>query len=137
MHTSQSSIYENGKVNGILGIVRDVTERKKAEEKLKESEEKYRKLFESAQDGILIINTETGRITDANPFIEKLLGYNKNEFVGKQIFEISLKSYKERSTLDIVIYLWKQKKEKRFLLNLSLMSTPLITPWLFKQILGT
>ena len=89
MHTSQSSIYENGKVNGILGIVRDVTERKKAEEKLKESEEKYRKLFESAQDGILIINTETGRITDANPFIEKLLGYNKNEFVGKQIFEIS------------------------------------------------
>jgi PAS domain S-box-containing protein len=89
LHTSQSSIYENGKVNGILGIVRDVTERKKAEEKLKESEEKYRKLFESAQDGILIINTETGRITDANPFIEKLLGYNKNEFVGKQIFEIS------------------------------------------------
>ncbi len=44
------------------------------------SEIRYRRLFETAHDGILILNSQTGQITDVNPFLVKLLGYSKDEF---------------------------------------------------------
>lgn len=53
-----------------------------------ESELRYRRLFESAQDGILILDYKTGLIQDANPFITNLLGYKKEELVGKELWEI-------------------------------------------------
>jgi PAS domain S-box-containing protein len=53
------------------------------------SEERYRRLFESAQDGILILEAETGRVTDANPFLVKLLGFSRSEMVGKTVGELS------------------------------------------------
>ncbi|MCA1760262.1 MAG: PAS domain S-box protein, partial [Bacteroidales bacterium] len=46
-------------------------------EKLRASEVRYRRLFESAKDGILILDAETGKIVDVNPFLTKLLGYSK------------------------------------------------------------
>jgi PAS domain S-box-containing protein/putative nucleotidyltransferase with HDIG domain len=52
------------------------------------SELRYRRLFESAQDGILILDFSTGVIHDANPFITDLLGYSKEELVGKELWEI-------------------------------------------------
>jgi len=52
------------------------------------SELRYRRLFETAQDGILILNAETGQITDVNPFLIDMLGYSKNEFLGKRLWEI-------------------------------------------------
>ncbi len=57
-------------------------------QKLEESEVKYRRLFETAHDGILILDSETAQITDANPFLEKLLGYSKSEFINKKIWEV-------------------------------------------------
>ena len=54
----------------------------------KESEERYRRLFETAQDGMLIIDAETGTIEDANPFILDILGYSKQELVGKKVWKI-------------------------------------------------
>jgi PAS domain S-box-containing protein len=53
------------------------------------SEERYRRLFETAQDGILILEAETGRVTDANPFLVKLLGFSRSEMVGKTVGELS------------------------------------------------
>jgi PAS domain S-box-containing protein len=55
---------------------------------LKTSENRYRRLFETAQDGILILNAETGQIMDVNPFLIKLLGYTREQFVDKAIWEI-------------------------------------------------
>jgi PAS domain S-box-containing protein len=52
------------------------------------SEVRYRRLFESAKDGILILDAETGMIIDVNPFLIDLLGYSKNNFVEKEIWEI-------------------------------------------------
>jgi PAS domain-containing protein len=52
------------------------------------SEIRYRRLFESAKDGILILDAETGKIVDVNPFLIDLLGYSKNEFIEKSIWEI-------------------------------------------------
>jgi PAS domain S-box-containing protein len=80
---------KDGKFLNIHGIVFDITKRKLIEEKLKESENKFRRLFETAKDGILIIDYDTDKITDANPFLYKLLGYKENEVIGKEIFEIS------------------------------------------------
>jgi len=66
----------------------DITKRKKAEERLVDSEVRYRRLFETAQDAILILNGDTGQIIDANPFIKDLLGYSLEELVGKNLWEI-------------------------------------------------
>lgn len=57
---------------------------------LRESEIRYRRLFESAQDGILILNAGSGRITDVNPFLVKLLGINQKNLLGKRLWEIGL-----------------------------------------------
>jgi PAS domain S-box-containing protein len=53
------------------------------------SELSYRRLFEAAQDGILILELDTGRITDANPFLSKLLGFSHSEMIGRTVGELS------------------------------------------------
>ena len=55
---------------------------------LHDSELRYRRLFESALDGILILNADNGEITDVNPYLIDLLGYSKEEFLGKKLWEI-------------------------------------------------
>jgi diguanylate cyclase (GGDEF)-like protein/PAS domain S-box-containing protein len=55
---------------------------------LKDSELRYRRLFEAAQDGILILDAETGAITDVNPFLIQMLGYSRDEFVKKKLWEV-------------------------------------------------
>jgi PAS domain S-box-containing protein len=52
------------------------------------SELRYRRLFETAQDGILILDAETGQVVDANPFMKELLGYSQEEFLGRKLWEI-------------------------------------------------
>jgi len=59
-----------------------------AEKRILESEERYRKLFESAQNGIFLIDAKTGKIEDANPYLKDLLGYSKEELVGKKLWKI-------------------------------------------------
>ena len=66
----------------------DVTERKRIEYALKTSEIRYRRLFETAKDGILILDADTGRITDANPFLRDMLGYSRDELLGRMLWEI-------------------------------------------------
>jgi PAS domain S-box-containing protein len=61
---------------------------------LLDSEIRYRRLFETAKDGILILDTESGRITDANPFMSELLVYSHEHFLGKELWEIGLFSDK-------------------------------------------
>lgn len=55
---------------------------------LKDSEKRYRRLFESAKDGILILDAYTGKVVDVNPFLVQLLGYSYDEFRGKHLWEI-------------------------------------------------
>jgi len=65
-----------------------IVEWTRAEDALRDSEIRYRRLFEAAQDGILIIDMDTGRITDVNPYLMNFLGYGRNEFLGKHLWEI-------------------------------------------------
>ena len=59
-------------------------------ESLKNSERQYRRLFEAARDGILLLESDQGKITDANPFMTELLGYSHDELLGKELWEIGL-----------------------------------------------
>jgi diguanylate cyclase (GGDEF)-like protein/PAS domain S-box-containing protein len=56
--------------------------------KIKTSELRYRRLFEAAQDGILILDAKTGRIVDVNPYLIKMLGFSREEFVEKMLWEM-------------------------------------------------
>lgn len=55
---------------------------------IRESEIRYRRLFESAQDGILIVNATTGLVNDANPYLLDLLGYAREEIVKKKVWQL-------------------------------------------------
>ncbi len=59
-------------------------------DKLHDSEARYRRLFESARDGILILDAYTGQIIDVNPFLIEILGYRYEEFIGKELWEIGI-----------------------------------------------
>ena len=72
----------------LLARVHSLVRIRQAEEALKISETQYRRLFESAQDGILILDADTGRITDVNPFLTAMLGYSHEAFIGKKLWEI-------------------------------------------------
>ena len=54
------------------------------------SELRYRRLFEAARDGILIVDPESRKIIDVNPFMVEFLGYDREEFIDKELFEIGL-----------------------------------------------
>lgn len=71
----------------ILLAVEDITRRINIEESLKHSETRYRRLFETAKDGILILNAESGEIIDANPHLLQMLGYSLDELLGKRLWE--------------------------------------------------
>ena len=63
-------------------------ERKNADDALRASEARYRRLFETAQDGILILDAHSGLITDVNPFLIRLLDYPREDFLGKTLWDI-------------------------------------------------
>ncbi|HEV2020987.1 MAG TPA: PAS domain S-box protein [Terriglobales bacterium] len=68
--------------------MQEETQPKHSDEALRASELRYRRLFEAAQDGILILNAKTGQIDDVNPFLVNLLGYTHDEFIGLPLWEI-------------------------------------------------
>jgi len=63
-------------------------ERSKVAEAMRASEVRYRRLFEAARDGILILDAETGMVVDVNPFLIEMLGYSHEQFLGKKIWEL-------------------------------------------------
>lgn len=85
---------ETGQIKMWMGANTDIHDIKMIELALKDSEIRYRRLFETAKDGILIFDTESKRITDANPYMSELLGYSNEHFLGKELWEIGLFSDK-------------------------------------------
>ncbi len=89
MNRSGTFLNEQCKPRQDVAIRADITEHKQPEQTLRASEISYRRLFEAAQDGILILDVETGGINDVNPFLVKLLGFSRDEMVGKTVGELS------------------------------------------------
>ena len=79
---------ENGDVQGIIGLSFDITKRKEIEEKLKESEEKYKILFEQAPDSIYLVDPNTQELIEFNHKAYENLGYTKEEFKYLKVSDI-------------------------------------------------
>jgi len=78
----------SGEHGYFVAVFRDITENERMKEALTASETRYRCFFESAKDGILILDAETGKIMNVNPFLVELLGYSEEDILGKTIWEI-------------------------------------------------
>ncbi len=80
---------DNRKLNRRIALLEEkLLEKEGAERALQDSEKRYRRLFESAKDGILILNADTGQVADVNPFLVQLLGYTYEEICNKRIWDI-------------------------------------------------
>jgi len=79
----------NGEIRGVVGVVREVTERQLAEEQLRSSEERYRSVVELAPDGIVLVSP-TGVIMDCNCAVLDFLGLEREEVVGKHFSRLSV-----------------------------------------------
>ncbi|MBA2620423.1 MAG: PAS domain S-box protein [Acidobacteria bacterium] len=89
-HVGNSPVSDaNGELIGIVGVSVDITERKRAEAALKQSEQDYRTVFEQAHDAILIFAPEGEIVLDVNKRACEIYGFSRSEFVGMSIERIS------------------------------------------------
>ena len=89
--TVRQLLLENRELNRRIALQEENSlEKGKAEKALQDSEKRYRRLFESAKDGILILDADTGEVVDVNPFLTRLLGYPYDTFCGKHLWEIGV-----------------------------------------------
>ncbi|MCX6008006.1 MAG: PAS domain S-box protein, partial [Chloroflexi bacterium] len=79
-----------GKERFILLAIEDITERKLLENMLKESEERYRRAFETSLDGLLLLDKQTGNIVNTNPAAAKMLGYSDKDLMGKSLKDVGV-----------------------------------------------
>ncbi len=81
---------EIGDEQQIIGVARDITEVQRAEDALRQSEEKFSKIFHASPDGILIVRMPDGMVLDVNESFERLLGFSRPEVVGRTSAELGL-----------------------------------------------
>jgi two-component system, chemotaxis family, CheB/CheR fusion protein len=75
-------------IEGAVITFADINDAKRAKDELAVSELRFRRLFETAKEGILILDAETGMITGVNPFLIDLLGYSEEQFIKKTVWEL-------------------------------------------------
>jgi PAS domain S-box-containing protein len=96
-----SLIDGSGNIIGVASLVQDITDRKQAEETLKESEEKYRNLIETTSEGFWLLDSDQKTI-DVNQSLCDMLGYSRSEMIGKMPFDFfdeeNLKILKEQTS---------------------------------------
>ena len=90
-------IYKGEEVVGVRGVLRDITTSKQAEEALRESELKFRGLFDLSPQAIAVTEVETGRLIDVNDTFCKVTKYNKEEVLGRTTTELGFYSKEDRN----------------------------------------
>lgn len=91
---------ESGEVTSVLGISRDITKRRRAEEALRESEARFRAIFERAGIGIVLVDTD-GRAVECNPALQRMLGYDEEGLRGRLLSDIT---HPDDATADMDLY---------------------------------
>ena len=94
----------------------EIAERKRAEERLRISENRYRRLFEASKDGILIVDPCTGKITDANLAMTELLGKTHEQLLGQELWQIGLFQDREANLESL-----RELQEKQCIRNETLL----------------
>jgi PAS domain S-box-containing protein len=92
-------VYRKGRVVGLRGFVIDATERKRAEEALRESEEKYRQLFITESDALVVAYPDTGEIIETNDAALSMYGYSKEEFLELKVPDFSTEPERTREAM--------------------------------------
>ncbi len=116
---SVSSHDSDGEWIGCRTMVSDITDRKRAEEALRESEEKYRLIFSKERDAIVLTDAETFEFLDVNEAAEKLWGYAREELLGTKAVEMSAEPEKTRAAMqegtapqgNYADFRWHKKKD--------------------------
>jgi PAS domain S-box-containing protein len=88
-NTPVSYFNKQGRLLSYDGLIRDITDHKRAEEALRESEANYRLLFSAESDAIIVVNAQSMEIDDANEAALSLYGYDREEFIGMRATELS------------------------------------------------
>jgi PAS domain S-box-containing protein len=88
VRTSSRVRYESGEAAGLTGILTDITEWKMAESALRESEERYRRLWQNSSDGLVLVDPETGYILDCNEEFLHQSGRSKEELLAMRIWDL-------------------------------------------------
>jgi len=97
----------------VIGTLVDITEHKEAEKALRESEEKYRALFEASQEGIFVIDASTGKAVIGNPFLARMLGFDSpEELVGLDPLDFVPEEDRERVRRIIVEEMFEKDLRK-------------------------
>lgn len=108
-------IIQDGKVTGLRGIIVDITERKRAENALRENEEKYRQLFDMESDAIFLIDNATGQILEVNKAACDQYGYNRDELCLMKNVDLSAEPEKTKMATLIkderIPVRWHRKKD--------------------------
>jgi len=103
---------ETGRPYGVEGVIRDITERIKAEDRFRKSEERFRALFYEAPDAIVVQNYK-GEILDANPATYKLFGVPKDKFTGKTILNFIAEKHRNEFQNDFSLWIEGKMDSKR------------------------
>ena len=103
----------SGKIVGLIGVSRDITERKLVEEKLREREELFRSVVENSHDGIAIID-ENFKIAYVNNVLAEILGYSKDEILGRDFRRFLTKGCRALFTTEEMLRQAKQYEKKQF-----------------------
>lgn len=90
MEISGTPVFRNGQVESVTAVARDITERKRTEDALRESEEKYRLLFNTSPDSVNINRLEDGLYVDINDGFTKLTGFTSEDVIGRTPLEINI-----------------------------------------------
>ena len=109
----------NGQIETVLSLVQEVTERIESEEKIKESEEKFSKAFESKVIGIAILNKEK-KIIEINEAFTNIVEFKRENMLGKTAEEIGLFNFDNKENLENENKLWSQFSENGYVSNIEL-----------------
>ncbi|MFA6220778.1 MAG: PAS domain S-box protein [Desulfomonilaceae bacterium] len=140
---SLNALTLNGKVH-VQAIVRDITKRKQAEEALRESEQKFRAVFQNGHVVMLIIDPNTGAIVDASPAASSFYGYSLEDLKKKRIFDLNVaerdvivKKMQETKSGPLVYHDFRHRLASGELRDVQVCSGPIVVngkPLLFSVI---